>query len=189
MQHRCKLLICHKAAKQLYDTFKLVVQCLHKQFQEAIHEDYFVELDDPDVSLTNTLPSMIDQQIINSYAKIDLKMVNENLMIFNEPMDVTKLSAVCTKKQDWCQAFAADARNPITMVNMVQMGVTHAVATQVMQVAYHEWKQIQQVECNWDRWKSHFSDAFHELKILMQSLQILWDMLCTTSMNAILQPM
>ena len=51
---------------------------------------------------------------------------------FNAPMDPSKLLAVYTKNQECCQAFAADASNPISMADMVQMGLTHAVMTGVM---------------------------------------------------------
>ena len=73
-----KLLICHKASKIVYHTFKVVTQYLGNQFQEAIHEDYLAELDDPDVGLTNVHPSVIYQHIIDGYAKIDLHMADDN---------------------------------------------------------------------------------------------------------------
>ena len=60
----------------------------------------------------------------------------------------------------------ADAGNPITMANMVQMGVTHAIVTGFMKDAYHEWKQILVTECTWNKWKDHINDAFNELKEL-----------------------
>ena len=47
-QQWSELLIHHKAAKQVYDTFKMVMQCLQNQFQEAIHENCLA-------SFTNTL--------------------------------------------------------------------------------------------------------------------------------------
>ena len=56
-QHRRELLIHHKAARQLYDTYKSVVNCLHNQRQEAIHVDYLAELEDHKVGLTNALQS------------------------------------------------------------------------------------------------------------------------------------
>ena len=42
------------------------------------------------------------------------------------------------KKQECCQAFVADASNPITMAGIVQTGVMHVVATGVVQDAYHD---------------------------------------------------
>ena len=77
----------------------MVIQCLHKQFQEAIHEDYFMELDDPNVGLTNELPSVIYQHIIDRYAKIDFKMADVNCTTFNEPMDLKTPIVVYNKKQ------------------------------------------------------------------------------------------
>lgn len=62
--------------------------------------------------------------------------------MFNEPMDPVKPLAVYT------QAFVADIENPVTIANIVQMGVTHAVATGVMWEAYHKWKSIPQVDHN-----------------------------------------
>ena len=59
-----------------------------------------------------------------------------------------------------------NARNLITMAEMVETGVTHAVATGVIWEAYHDWKHMPKVEPNWNRWKSHFNDAFNELKEL-----------------------
>ena len=64
-QQFSEILICHKAAKQVYDTYKLVIQCLCNQFQEAIHGDYLAELNNPDVGLTNVHPSIIYQHIID----------------------------------------------------------------------------------------------------------------------------
>ena len=49
---------------------------------------------------------------------------------------------------------------------MVQMGVTHVVATRVMREAYHEWKCIPKVKQTWNQWKEHSNDAFNELKEL-----------------------
>ena len=58
-QFRSKLHIWHKSAKQLFGTYKAVVQCLHNLFQEAINEDYLSELDHPNIGLTTVLPSDI----------------------------------------------------------------------------------------------------------------------------------
>ena len=52
------------------------------------------------------------------------------------------------------------------MVDMVHMGVTCVIATGVMREEYHKWKCIPQEEHNWNRWKSHFNDAFNKLKEL-----------------------
>ena len=85
-----KLLIHHNAAKQVYDNYKAVIQCLYNKFQEANHEDYLTELNDPDIGLLNIQPSIIYQHIVDWYAKIDLKMAQEIQRTFNEPMDPTK---------------------------------------------------------------------------------------------------
>ena len=110
--------------------------------------------------------SIIYQHIADQYAKIDFKMAEENRKTFNAPMDLTKLLLVYTKKQECCQAFALDAGNPITMADMVQTGVMHAVATGVMWDAYHEWKRIMKPKQSWICRKEHFNNTFHELKEL-----------------------
>ena len=56
-QQGSELLICQKAAKQVYDTYKAVTQCPHNQFQRVIHEDYFAKLDDPDVGFAKSTPA------------------------------------------------------------------------------------------------------------------------------------
>ena len=71
-------------------------------------------------------------------------------------MDPSKPLAVYTTEEH-CQAFAADAGNTISMVDMVQMGVTHAVATGVMHKAYRKWKRIPKLKQTWNRWKEYFS--------------------------------
>ena len=81
-------------------------------------------------------------------------------------MDPTKLLAVYTKKQEGCQAILADASNPRTIADMVQMVVMHAFPMGVMQDAYHHWKFIPQAEQNWNHWKEHCNDTFNELKKL-----------------------
>ena len=69
-------------------------------------------------------------------------MAEDKHKLFNEPIDPTKPLAIYTKKQERCQALAADSGNPITMADMVQTGVMHAVATGLIHNAYQEWKQI-----------------------------------------------
>ena len=59
------------------------------------------------------------------------------------------------QKQECCQAFAADASIPTSMADMMQMGVTHAVAT-----------EVPKPEHTWNPWKKHFNDAFNEFKEL-----------------------
>ena len=81
-------------------------------------------------------------------------------------MDPSKLLADYAKKQECSQAFAANAVNPISMVDMVQLGVTHVAATGVMCKAYCQWKHIPKLEQTWNQWKEHFNDAFNELKEL-----------------------
>ena len=61
-------------------------------------------------------------------------MAEEYQKAFNKPMYPTKPFVIYIKK---CQVFAADAGNFITMADMVQMGVMHAVAIGVMWNAYH----------------------------------------------------
>ena len=41
-----RIIIRHKANTKLFDVYKDVVQRLQNQCQEAIHEDYFVKLED-----------------------------------------------------------------------------------------------------------------------------------------------
>ena len=53
-------------------------------------------------------------------------MAKENQKTFNAPMDPTKPLVLYAKKQEHCQAFVADASNPITM------------ADSIMQDAYHD---------------------------------------------------
>ena len=103
-QRQKELIICHKAAKLIYDTYKVVTQCLRNPFQEAIHEDYLAELDDLDMGLTNVHPSIIYQHIVDRYAKIDLKMADDNRKQFNAPMDplykkTGALSSICCRCQ------------------------------------------------------------------------------------------
>ena len=121
-QQWSEILIHHKAAKQVYDTYKTMIQCNHNQFQKAIDEDNLAELDNPDVGLTNIHPSIIYQHIMNWNAKIDLKMAEQNQKMFNEFMDPTKPLMVHTKKQERCQAFVADAGNPIIMQTWYKWG-------------------------------------------------------------------
>ena len=64
-QWKGKLLICHKAAKQVYDTYKAVIQSLHNQFHEAIYEEYLTELNRSYISLTNIHPSKIYQHFVD----------------------------------------------------------------------------------------------------------------------------
>ena len=64
----------------------------------VIHKDFLAELDNPDVGLTNVLPSDIYDHIIDTYAKIDLKMVDTDKAKFQEPIDPTEPLAVYTKK-------------------------------------------------------------------------------------------
>ena len=93
-------------------------------------------------------------------------MAEENRKHFNAPMDSSKQLAVYTKKQECCQAFAADIGNPISMADMVQMGVVHAVATGVMHNAYCKWECIPKPEQMWNNWKEHFNNVFNKLKKL-----------------------
>ena len=97
--HWNELLMQHKTQKQTFDTYKVIIQCLHTQFQAAIHENYLAELNDPDVGLTNVLPSDIHNHMVDWYAKIDLKMAKNNKAKFHEPMNPTKLLVVYTKNK------------------------------------------------------------------------------------------
>ena len=101
----------------MFDTYKAVLQCLCNQFQAAIHLDYLAELDDPGVGLTNLITSSTSQ-----------KMMENNKAKVLEPMDYTKLLVVCIEKQ------ATYVRNLITMADMVQTQVTHAMAMDLMKM-------------------------------------------------------
>ena len=93
-------------------------------------------------------------------------MAEENHKHCNASMDPSKPLAVYTKKQECCQAFVTDASNLIRMMDMVQMEMTHAVATGVMCDAYHKCKCIPKLEQTWSHWKEHFNDVLNELKEL-----------------------
>ena len=51
------------------------------------------------MGLTNVHPSIIYQHIIDRYAKIDLRMADDNRKQFNAPMDPSKPLAVFTKNR------------------------------------------------------------------------------------------
>ena len=70
-QQCSELFIYHKVAKQVYNTFKAVTQCLQNQFHKAIHEDCLAELDDPNIRLTNVHPSVIYQHTYKWWRRIE----------------------------------------------------------------------------------------------------------------------
>ena len=107
-QCRRELLICNKAAKQLYDIYKWIIQSLHSQFQEIINEDYLAELDDPNISPHQCTTKHYISTHCWSLWKIRFKYG-----------ECTKPFVVHTKKQGPCQAIVADTRNLITMAKMV----------------------------------------------------------------------
>ena len=86
----------------MFEIYKPVVQCVQNQIQMANDEDYLVELNNLHVGLIDIQPMDIYNHIINCYAKIDLKMAEDNCKQFNESMDPTKPLAVYTKMQECC---------------------------------------------------------------------------------------
>ena len=50
-------------------------------------------------------------------------------------MDPNKPFVVYTKRQDQCQSFAANAKEPITEVTMINTGLAHVIATGLMTTA------------------------------------------------------
>ena len=83
----------------MFDTYSTIIQCLHNQYQVTIHKDYHAKLDNPDIGLTNVLPRDIYNHIIDCYAKINLKMAENNKAKFQEPLDPTKLLVVYIKNK------------------------------------------------------------------------------------------
>ena len=71
-----------------------------KLIQADIHEEYLVEDKDPHVSHADIKPMNIYNHIINCYAKIDLKMAEDNRKLFDKLMDPTKQLAIYTNKQE-----------------------------------------------------------------------------------------
>ena len=114
-QQRSELLIYHKVAKQVYDAYKVVLQCLCNQFHEAIHEYYLAKLDNPNISLTNIHPSIIYQYIADRYANINLKngrgipkSVQQAHVSYQTICDLyQKMSGVCSR----CRQFHNHGRH------------------------------------------------------------------------------
>ena len=81
----------HKAEKHLFEMYKAAVQCVWSQLQAAINEDYLAKLVNLHVCLADILPLDIYNHIVDCYAKFDLKMAEDNRLMFNESMDPTRL--------------------------------------------------------------------------------------------------
>ena len=74
--------------------------------------------------------------VIAQYTQITIPMQNGNWQEFKQPMDPNKPFVVYTKWQEECQSFIADAKEPITEATMINMGLTHIIATGLMTMAY-----------------------------------------------------
>ena len=92
--------------------------------------------------LANSTTQEIFNYILTQYANITILMHHENKKEFEKPMDPTKPLVLYTKKQEKCQTFAMDAKEPIFSKIMVNTRLSHATRMDLMMNAYCERKQI-----------------------------------------------
>ena len=81
-------------------------------------------------------------------------MVDKDKLLFGQPMDFNKASAIYIKKQETSQSFATKACIPISLIIMVCTGTKHAVVTGLFNEAYKIWKKLPDEEHTCPKWKS-----------------------------------
>ena len=64
------------------------------------------------------------------------------------------------------QEFCSRCKEPITEATMINTSLIHVIATRLMKTVYHEWKQLNDGDKMWSKFKEHFSNAFNELQEL-----------------------
>ena len=82
-------------------------------------------------------------------------MVDDNQILFNQPMDINKLLDVYIKKQEICQSFVTDAQVTKTPEKMVQLDTKDRVPTGLFNQAHKNWKWRPNGEHLWPNWKAY----------------------------------
>jgi hypothetical protein len=101
--------------------------------------------------------------ILTTYAQISQPDLDENMTDFHSSIDSGLPLAVYTRKQEKCQAFAADAGVPISDKTMITTGTKHALACGNMTLAWHEWKRCPPIDHTWPNWKTHWTAAMAKM--------------------------
>ena len=133
---------------------------------QALEQFVYAELDDPDEGLNGVEIMILYNHVMDRFASISQLEIDSNMTEFMEQMDPTTTLAVYNRRQERCQEIAQDARVPISEATMVTTGTKHAVATGGMEETWKLWKRIPTLQQTWNRWKSHWTAAFHEKREL-----------------------
>jgi hypothetical protein len=136
--NRVELCATNAAACKAWNTYKMVLAITRDQFVMAIDNIYYAVLDNPTKGLNTANLRTLVIHILNTYAQISQRDLDDNMTKFHSGIDSGLPLAIYTRKQEKCQVFAADARVPISNKTMVTTGTKHTLACGNMTLAWRK---------------------------------------------------
>eukprot|EP00804_Cyclotella_cryptica_P012510 CCRYP_017698-RA/>CCRYP_017698-RA protein AED:0.55 eAED:0.55 QI:0/-1/0/1/-1/0/1/0/243 len=123
---------------------------------------------DPVEGLNSVEIQDIVDHIKDRYCHIDQSDLDKNLDRFNQGIDPSVPLVVYIRKQEDCQEFANGGSVNISEATMVTTGTKHAIQCGAFTDAWKEWNRIPRANQTWLAWKTHWTRAFEEQKIIQR---------------------
>jgi hypothetical protein len=161
----CKeLCATNAAACKTWSTYKIVLTITCNQFVAAINNVYYATLDNPTKGLYAVNHRTLVMHIFNTYSQISQPDLDDNMTKFHSSIDSSLPLAIYTRKQEKCQAFAANSGVPISDKTIITTGTKHALACGNMTLAWRKWKRCPIINHTWPSWKAHWNAAFAKMR-------------------------
>ena len=152
-----------KAAK-LFNEYDACDRALKQLLLGAVDDMFINALCDRHVGYANVTTLDMLTHLYDTYGKITEIDLNKNQEVMNEPFDHNLPIESFFRRIEECVEFAAAGNTPFSPKQAVSQAFYNIQRSGLFSDDIREWKRFPQADKTWDRFKTHFARAYHELK-------------------------
>ena len=154
----------HKENRRIFDNCTNVDHALKKQLVEAVDEIYLEEQRNRYTGYLTVTSRDLITHLLRRYGKISASDISRCNQRMNEPLDPTMPIDIFFKRIDECIELAADAENPFSEKQVLQVAYFAISASGLYTEACRKWRQRNENTKTWQAFKVYFATEYHELK-------------------------
>lgn len=154
----------HEAKVREYENEANMDTALKTLLLEAVPECYVKELRNRYTAFLGVKTRDLIDHLMDRYGKITPAELRDNKSRMEEPIDSSQPIDIYWQRVDDCIQYAADGNTPFTAEQILQTVLLAVMATGLYKDDVKAWRKKDPADKNWSSFKTHFAEAYHEMK-------------------------
>ena len=154
----------HETATKLFNEYDACDRALKQLLIGAVDDIFINALCDRHVGYANVSTLNLLTHLYNTYGKITEVDLNRNQELMSEAFDPNLPIESFFRRIEECVEFAAAGNTPFSPQQVVTQAFYNIQRSGLFTDDVREWRRLPQPVKRWERFKTHFARAYHELK-------------------------